>query len=146
MRAFTKMVVGTVLALLFSDPLCDMLGLLADTLGIGSFYVSFVLAPLASNASQLVCAMNLAKRKTKNSIVQSLQSLLGACIINNTFCLGILFVLIMWKDLAWQFTAETASILAIQILIGGLVLIKQKQTLLNGYGILTLYFFALFLV
>merc|ERR1712054_270861 len=101
-----------------------MLGLLADTLGVGSFYVSFVLAPLASNASELVAAKKLAQKKTKDSIVQSLQSLLGAGIMNNTFCLGIFFVLIMWKDLAWQFTAETASILAIQILIGALVLMK----------------------
>lgn len=145
-RAFTKMAFGTVLVLLFSDPMCDMLGLLADTLGIGSFYVSFVLAPLASNASELVAAMKLAKKKTKDSIVQSLQSLLGAGIMNNTFCLGIFFVLIMWKDLAWQFTAETASIGLIEILIGGLVLIKQKQTLLEGYGILSLYVFALFFV
>jgi len=66
--------------------------------------------------------------------------------MNNTFCLGIFFVLIMWKNLAWQFTAETASIALIEILIGGLVLIKPKQTLLEGYGILSLYFFALFFV
>merc|ERR1712029_453665 len=63
-RAFQGMFFGTFLVLLFSDPMCDMLGLIGDKSGVPKFYVSFVLAPLASNASELVAAMKLASKKT----------------------------------------------------------------------------------
>merc|ERR1719261_2023015 len=59
-RACTKLFLGSVLVLLFSDPMCDLLGTMGDKLasemGIPnpSFYISFLIAPLASNASELV--------------------------------------------------------------------------------------------
>merc|ERR1712224_1058231 len=56
-RAFTGMGVGTLLVLVFSDPMCDMLGVIGDKCDISKFYVAFVLAPLASNASELIAAM-----------------------------------------------------------------------------------------
>lgn len=48
------MFVGTVVVLLVSDPMVDVLDSIGKRLGIGAFYVAFVLAPLASNASELV--------------------------------------------------------------------------------------------
>lgn len=45
---------GTATVLLFSDPMVDVLSELGAVLGIAPFYVSFVLAPLASNASELL--------------------------------------------------------------------------------------------
>merc|ERR1712087_399715 len=117
-RAFSNMALGTALVLLFSDPMCDLLGVIGDKVGVPKFYVSFVLAPLASNASELVAAMKLASKKTMSSMVNSLSSLEGAAIMNNTFCLAIFFILIVWKGLVWEFTAETTSILVIQVLVG----------------------------
>eukprot|EP00662_Eupelagonemidae_sp_cell21_P005721 gene5721-4929_t len=49
------MTVGTCVVLLFSDPLVGILGALGDKLGIKKFYISFVLAPLASNGTELLC-------------------------------------------------------------------------------------------
>merc|ERR1712151_512283 len=113
--AFQGMAIGTTLVLIFSDPMCDLLGVIGDKLGVPKFYVSFVLAPLASNASELVAAMKMAQKKTGTSMVNSLSSLLGAAIMNNTFCLGIFMFLIVYKSLAWKFCAETASILFVQL-------------------------------
>jgi hypothetical protein len=43
--------------------------------GLGSFTVSFVLAPLASNAAELVAAYKSSLKKTKASISLSLATL-----------------------------------------------------------------------
>lgn len=43
--------------------------------GMGSFTVSFLLAPLASNAAELVAAYNSSLKKTKSSISLSLATL-----------------------------------------------------------------------
>jgi len=151
-RAFQGMFFGTFLVLLFSDPMCDMLGLIGDKSGVPKFYVSFVLAPLASNASELVAAMKLAAKKTQGSMVNSLSSLEGAGIMNNTFCLGIFLFLIVYKDavtpagLVWQFSAETLSILIIEVLVAAIVLTKSTQTLLDGIIVFMCYPLALVIV
>jgi len=152
MRAFQGMFLGTFLVLVFSDPMCDMLGLIGDKSGVPKFYVSFVLAPLASNASELVAAMKLASKKTMGSMVNSLSSLEGAGIMNNTFCLGIFLFLIVYKDavtpagLVWQFSAETLSILIIEVMVAVIVLTKKTQTLFDGICVFMCYPLALLIV
>ena len=114
MRSLYKMSLGTLLVLVFSDPMVDIMGRMGVILNINSFYVSFVLAPIASNASELVAAYNYAKKRTTKSITTSLSTLIGAGIMNNTFCLGIFFALIFFKKLAWVFTAETTAIVLVE--------------------------------
>lgn len=62
--------------------------------GIPPFYISFVLAPLASNGTELLAAYQFALKKTSKSVTVSLSQLEGAAIMNNTFCLGIFLFLI----------------------------------------------------
>ncbi|CAE7665202.1 NCL1 [Symbiodinium sp. CCMP2456] len=135
-RAAYQMALGTLLVLVFSDPMVDLLAELGKRLDVSAFYISFVLAPLASNASELVAAYNYAKKRTCKSITTSLSTLEGAAIMNNTFCLGI-FLGLVWpcckkaqgmmcafgsmlgaaRDAAaqaWEFSAETTSILLIE--------------------------------
>jgi Ca2+/Na+ antiporter len=142
--SFQQMIIGTLLVLVFSDPMVDVLGAMAKMTGVPPFYVAFVLSPLASNASELVASFKLASKKTKESITQSLQTLEGAAIMNNTFCLGIFYVLIYVQGLAWKFTAETVSIVLVQIFVGGMVLVKSKQSML--FGIIVFLFYPLSLV
>lgn len=55
-RALFKLALGTVLVLIFSDPMVDVMSEIGARSGVPTFYVSFVLAPLASNASELIAA------------------------------------------------------------------------------------------
>ena len=100
-RACWQMALGTTLVLIFSDPMVDCLSALGERTGISPFYISFVLAPLASNASELLAAYKFALKKTQATITVSLSQLEGAAIMNNTFCLGIFMVLIYLQNLVW---------------------------------------------
>lgn len=145
MRAFRMMIIGTVLVLIFADPTVGVMQDLASRIGISAFYISFALAPLASNASEVVAAYSYATKKTRKTVTVSFSTLLGAAILNNTFVLAIFMVLIVVKGLAWQFTAETIAILFVEI---ALYFVSQKrvQTLRDGFLVLSLYPIALFLV
>lgn len=68
----------------------------------------------------------------------SLAALQGACIMNNTFCLAIFMFLIYIQGLAWEFFAETLTILFIQVAVA-LLALKRVHTLQDGYLILALY-------
>lgn len=74
---------GTALVLLFSDPMVDVLSQFGLRIHVGAFYVSFVLAPMASNASELIAAFNYAQKKTKKTITISLSTLV---VRENEFC------------------------------------------------------------
>lgn len=39
----------------------------------------------------------------------------GAACMNNTFCLGVFMFLIFFRSLAWEFSAETITILLVQV-------------------------------
>jgi len=145
-RALSKLTFGTVLVLVFSDPMCDNLTCIGNKLGVNPFYISFVLAPLASNASELVAAMKLASKRTMGSMANSLGSLEGAAIMNNTFCLAIFMILIVCKGLLWEFTAETISILFVEIAIAFIVLKQKYQTVSTGLMIFSFYPLSLLLV
>merc|ERR1711988_1712883 len=138
-RACSKMFFGSAIVLFFSDPMCDLLGTMGDKAGIPAFYISFLIAPLASNASELVSAMKLAAKKTQGSMKESLSTLCGAAIMNNTFCLSIFFLCFILKDLVWEFSAETISIVLIQYIIGIIALVKTNQTIFDGFIIVLMY-------
>merc|ERR1719261_1106672 len=112
------MALGTFTVVLVSDPFVDVLTNWGDRFGINPFYISFVIAPFASNASELLSAYTYAKKKTKSAITTSLSTLIGAACMNNTFCLGIFYGLIFFRGLDWAFTAETISIIGVQYIIG----------------------------
>ena len=62
-----------------------------------------------------MAAYNYAVKKTTKSISISLTTLEGAACMNNTFGLGIFMILIYFQGLAWEYLAETLSILFVQV-------------------------------
>jgi Ca2+/H+ antiporter len=64
-RSAWMMGIGTLLVLVFSDPMVDVLSEFGHRAKVKPFYVAFVLAPLASNASELIASYNYALKKTQ---------------------------------------------------------------------------------
>lgn len=127
-KAFLMLATGTILVVLFSDPMVDVMGAIATRANLPPFYVSFILAPVASNASEILASMYYASKKTRKSMTVSLTTLEGAAAVNNTFCLSIFMGLIFFRGLAWQYSAETVTIILTQLLVGYLV---QRQSMVD---------------
>ncbi|KAF4651240.1 hypothetical protein FOZ61_010639 [Perkinsus olseni] len=144
-RAAYLMGIGTLLVLIFSDPAVDVLNEIGVRSGINSFYISFILAPLASNASELVAAYTYAQKKTSKHITISISTLQGAASMNNTFCLGIFLAVVYFQGLVWTFTAETITIIIIEMIIG-LIALRRIHLLVHGLMVLCLYPLSLLLV
>lgn len=145
LRAAYMLFLGTALVVIFSDPMVDVLSEIGKRTGVSSFYVSFVLAPLASNASELVAAYNYSLKKTPNSMAIALSTLQGAACMNNTFGLGIFMFLIYSQGLSWEYLAETLSILVVEVLVGFMSM-KQMHSMIDALVILAFYPLSLGLV
>lgn len=144
-RAFWMLLAGAVLVVVFSDPMVDVMQEIAIRGHMSPFYVSFILAPLASNASEVISSMYYASKKTSKTITVSLSTLEGAACMNNTFCLSIFMGLIFFRGLAWQYTAETVSIIFAEVVVALLVRSKY-MTLFRGLLIMCLFPASLALV
>jgi Ca2+/Na+ antiporter len=139
-RAFVMLSAGALLVLVFSDPMVDVLQEIAVRCHVSPFYVSFILAPLASNASEVISSMYYASKKTRKTITVSLTALEGAACMNNTFGLSIFMGLIFFRGLAWQYTAETIAIIAVEVIIAIMV---QSQVMTTARGVMVLSIFPL---
>jgi len=145
-RSFALMGGGLLLVVIFSDPMVGVMTELGKVLGINAFYIGFTLAPIASNASELLSTYTYANKKTISGILTAHSTCLGAGCMNNTFCLSIFLMLIATNSsLTWSFTAETMSILIIEATLV-LTLIKKTHTVLTGVFILCLYPLTIVLV
>mmetsp|Transcript_6463 Transcript_6463/g.9536 ORF Transcript_6463/g.9536 Transcript_6463/m.9536 type:complete len:547 (-) Transcript_6463:324-1964(-) len=144
-RAFTMLFIGTALVVIFSDPMVDVMQQIAERANLPPFYVSFILAPLASNASEVLASQYYAKKKTSKTISVALSALEGAASMNNTFCLSIFMGLIYFRGLAWQYTAETIAIIAVQIILG-LMVQSKTMTAMKACFIISIFPLSILLV
>lgn len=144
-RAAWQMGVGTLLVLIFSDPMVAVMSDIGRRTNVPAFYVSFVLAPLASNASEILAAYAYSLKKTRSTITISMSTLEGAAIMNNTFCLAIFLALVFFRNLAWEFAAETLAILIVEICVF-FVATRQIQHTYWAYFLIALYPISLLFV
>jgi len=138
LRSCWMMGLGVLLVVVFSDPMVDVFTSLGHVCNIDPFYVAFVLGPIASNASELIAAINYSRKKTIRTATIGCESLVGAACMNNTFCLMIFMIMIFARKLAWRYSAETLSILAVELAMLGFA-IQRTQRLLFGIFIILLY-------
>jgi len=110
-KALGTSILGAILVAFFSDPMVDIITHLGDNLGIQAFYISFVVTPFCSNASELIASLMFSANKSITSSSMTYSQLYGAATMNNTMGLGIFYALIYFRQLSWEFSAETMSIL-----------------------------------
>jgi len=119
-KSLGYMTIGLTLVAVFSDPMVDVLSKLGAFLSVPPFYISFIITPLCSNASELIASIVFASKKTVVSSSMTFSQLYGAATMNATLGLGIFYTLIYARDLAWEFSAETMAILLVTWLVCGL--------------------------
>lgn len=120
LTSLALMIAGAGLVAFFSDPMVDVLSNLGYALGIPAFYVSFLITPFCSNASELIASIVFAAKKTTASASMTYSQLYGAATMNCTFGLAIFYALIYFRGLVWNFSAETMSILFVTWAVCGM--------------------------
>ncbi len=145
-KAGLLMIVGTVVVFIFSDPMVDVISTLGTLWGIPVFYISFVLTPFCSNASELVASLAFASKKKVANTSMTYSQLYGAVIMNNTMGLGIFYALVAFRGLAWTFSAETLAILLSVLLVGIPAALKTNFALYWSFFNAPVYVLALLFV
>lgn len=118
LKALFLLVSATVVCSVFSDPMVDVISQLGVKLNISPFYISFVVTPLASNASEVIAGLIFARKKTTESMSLTLATLHGAATMNSTLSLCIFMSLVYFRKLSWSFSAEVITVLFVIFVVG----------------------------
>mmetsp|Transcript_27114 Transcript_27114/g.54226 ORF Transcript_27114/g.54226 Transcript_27114/m.54226 type:complete len:554 (+) Transcript_27114:390-2051(+) len=137
-RAVAMLLMGTTLILLFSEPLVAVMEEIAERSKIPSFYVSFVIVPIISNAPEIISTQFYARKKTRKSLTIALSALQGSAVMNNTVCLSIFMGLVHFRGLAWDYSIETMLILGIEAVLA-VFTTKKVLTVLDALIIASLF-------
>jgi len=144
--SFLMMGTGTIIVLFFSDAMVNILNELGVRTGIPPFFVAFILAPIASNASELIASISYASRKEEVGTEVAFGQLLGAACMNNTFVLGIFLALLCFRDgLVWTFTAETIIIIIIEIIMA-IYALRRVHKYYDAFIVMSLFPLSIVLV
>jgi hypothetical protein len=144
-KALSLMIFGVIVVTLFSDPMVGVLTSIGDRLTIPPFYVSFIVTPLVSNASELISSLIFAMKRSKKSITLTFSQLMGAATMNNTFVLSLFLGLCAFRQLAWTFSAEVMAIFLVQVVMT-IVAMQRVQTTGLAYFVMFIYPLSIFLV
>jgi hypothetical protein len=130
---------GTAVVLVFSDPITDVLNVVAARIGINPFYIGFIVAPVITNGSEVLASYTFALKKTQKSMVVAYEQLLGAAVMNNTYCLFVFLCIIYFRNLVWTYTAETAAILCAEAAMCVVALKLRTHTTTTAACIFAIY-------
>ena len=84
-RAAFMLGLGTLIVIIISDPMVSVLSEVGARTGISPFYISFIFAPLASNASEVISSFKYSLKKSSQSINISMAALEGIKIAIRVF-------------------------------------------------------------
>nr|XP_043621264.1 sodium/calcium exchanger NCL-like [Erigeron canadensis] len=145
-KAVLYLLVGTIIAAVFADPLVDAVGNFSTATSIPSFFISFIALPLATNSSEAVSAIIFATRKKKRSASLTFSELYGAVTMNNILCLAVFLALVYVRGLTWDFSSEVLVILIVCIVMGVFGSLRTTFPLWTSFIAFALYPFSLILV
>lgn len=117
-KAIALLLLGTVMAAGFADPLVDAVDNFSLATKIPSFFISFIALPLATNSSEAVSALIFASRKKQRTASLTFSEVYGGVTMNNTLCLAVFLAIVYMRGLSWDFSSESLVILLVCIVMG----------------------------
>ena len=109
---------GVVIIFLVADGMVAAITAFGSLTGISSFVLSMIVVPLASNMSELIGTYLLAGQRRRDTLTQLYSMLYGGVVMNNAVSLGVFLFCLIFRELEWNFAAETVTVVIIVTLMG----------------------------
>ncbi|GFY91828.1 sodium/calcium exchanger family protein / calcium-binding EF hand family protein [Actinidia rufa] len=146
LKAGFLLVLGTAITVLLTQPLIKTVSEFATSANISSFYVSYVVIPLAFNYRQAVATITNSTQKTKKAISLTLSEIYGAVFMNNVMGLIMFLILVYIRNLPWDVSAEVLVVLIICLVMGVFTSVRTSFPLWTSLVAYLLYPISLLLL
>ncbi|GLU18101.1 hypothetical protein SLE2022_344190 [Rubroshorea leprosula] len=144
-KAVLMLLLGTLIAAAFADPLVDAIDNFSDATSIPTFFVSFIVLPLVTS-SEAVSGIIFASRKSQRTTSLTFSMIYGAVTMNNVLSLSVFLALVYVRGLTWDFSSEVLIILIVCLVMGAFASFRTTFPLWTSLVAFILYPFSLALV
>ncbi|KAK9266268.1 hypothetical protein L1049_025345 [Liquidambar formosana] len=145
-KAISMLVLGTIIAAAFADPLVDAVDNFSDATGIPNFFISFTALPLATNSSKAVSVIIFASQKRRRTASLTFSEMYANVTVRNLVSLSVFSALVYVKGLTWDFSAEVLAIIIVCIVMGAFASFRTTFPLWTSLVAFLLYPLSLALI
>ncbi|XP_050247454.1 sodium/calcium exchanger NCL-like isoform X4 [Quercus robur] len=145
-KAVLLLLLGTIIAAAFADPLVDTIDNFADATSIPAFFISFIVLPLATSSRDTVSAIRLASQDKRHTASLSFSEIYATVTIHNVLSIPVFLALVYIRGLTWDFSSEVLVILIVSIVMGSLGSFRTHFPLWTSILAILLYPFSLALI
>ncbi|KAM3744550.1 hypothetical protein ACB098_06G060900 [Castanea mollissima] len=145
-KAVLLLLLGTIIAAAFADPLVDTIDNFADATSIPAFFISFIVLPLATSSRDTVSAIRLASQDKRHTASLSFSEIYGTVTIHNVLSIPVFLAVVYIMGLTWDFSSEVLVILIVSIVMGSLGSFRTHFPLWTSILAILLYPFSLALI
>ncbi|KAL3820380.1 hypothetical protein ACJIZ3_006285 [Penstemon smallii] len=142
-KCVLQIVLGIAILTFLSGPLMNSIQQFSDAIGVPSFFISFVIVPVAMNARSAILAIFPASQKSSRTSSLTFSEIYGGVVTNNMMGFSTLLAIIYIKGLKWDYSAEVLTILVVCAIIGFLAYSKSTYPLWTCLLAFFLYPFSL---
>ncbi|KAA8526787.1 hypothetical protein F0562_008984 [Nyssa sinensis] len=117
-KAIMLLVLGIVILAVLAEPLIYSVQNFSKRANMPSFFISFILVPLATNARAAISAITTTSQKKIRTTSLAFSEIYGGVFMNNILGFSVLLSLIYFRGLSWDFSAEVLAVLIVCAIMG----------------------------
>ncbi|XP_048130101.1 sodium/calcium exchanger NCL2-like isoform X2 [Rhodamnia argentea] len=117
-KSISLLLLGVIIVSVLAEPLISSVQSFSTSAGIPSFFVSFILVPLATNARGATAAIKACRHKKARTTSLTFSEIYGEVFMSNMLGFCILLSLIYARNLTWEFSAEVLAVLIVCGVVG----------------------------
>ncbi|KAK8973574.1 hypothetical protein V6N11_030764 [Hibiscus sabdariffa] len=110
-EAILYMVLGIIILGFLAEPLIHSVQSFSKAANIPSFFISFILVPLTTNARVATAAIAAAWRKKPRTTSLTFSEIYSGALMNNVLGFAVLLALVYARGLSWEFSGEVLVVL-----------------------------------
>ncbi|CAH8353520.1 unnamed protein product [Eruca vesicaria subsp. sativa] len=146
MRASIEVIIGILIVLFLATPFMMNIELLSESAGVPSFYVVFVVIPLARNLKNALSAHFCRKKDKARVTSDTFSEIYKDVTMNNLLGISLILAIVYTRGLTWDYSTEVLIIVIVGLIIGVPAYVRSTYPFWICFLAFALYFFSLVLV
>ncbi|CAJ1957211.1 unnamed protein product [Sphenostylis stenocarpa] len=146
LTAIGYVVLGVTILSLLAEPLIASVQKFSEKARISSFFISFILVPLATNFREATSAIKEASHKKSSNTSQTMYEIYGAVFMNNILGFVVISILIYMREITWQFSADVLVVAIVCAVMGLTARFRPIFPLWTSFPAYLMYLIALLMV
>ncbi|XP_052200791.1 sodium/calcium exchanger NCL2-like [Diospyros lotus] len=145
-KSVLQVILSVAIVSFLAEPLIYSILNLSSSLGLPTFYISFMIVPFALKYKLAISSIFPASQKSLRTASLTFSEIYGEVAMNNITGLSTLLAIIYIKGLSWNYSGEVVAVLVVCAVIGLLAFFRSSYPLWTCILAFFLYPFSLVMV